>query len=492
MSFEPTAEQQDIYTAADNGLSIVVQARAGTGKTTTCVGVCERAAKRNKTGFYIVYNAKAKQDAEKKMPPNVTAKTGHGLAWGPMQKKLGLSFSEFKAKLDAPKTTRSELVKILGIATGMGDDDTYLAPNKLAGFVTETVRKFCESDSNIITERHVPKVAGTEDYLDEFRTSIVTWARRAWEDITNVPNNRIKFDHDHYLKMFALENPKLKGDFLILDEAQDANPVVVQIVNNQDHMQRIMVGDSCQSIYGWRGAVDALSNFKADKVLYLSKSFRFGPAVADEANKWLTLLGETVLLEGHEPVASVVEPFDVMPDGTAVLCRTNAEVMAQAMYAQEDGRKVAIVGGADALRRYAEAAIELMAGKGTWHPELLAFKTWAAVQQYCKDEPEEAGSLAVMVRMIDAYGPEAIIRMAMDCTTEDDADIILSTGHKAKGAEWANVRIGDDFTPVTKDGKLELPSREAMMLAYVAVTRAMKQLDNTGLAWVDQFLGMEA
>jgi len=487
MSFAPTPEQEAIYDAFEKGGSMVIQARAGTGKTTTLVGIGERT---DKHGYYIVYNAKAKKDADARFGKNVTVKTAHGLAYTPMMHKMGLTFPEMNALLNGPRVTRQDVCRILGIVNGFGDDETFLQPGKLAGFVMETVKNFCYSDANLVGNQHVPKVPGTEGYRDEFVTFCVAKARQAWESIAS-GNTRLKYEHDYYLKLFALDDPQLSGDFIMLDEAQDANPVIAQIVNNQTHMQRVMVGDNCQSIYGWRGAVDALSNFKADSTLYLSKSFRFGPAVADEANKWLTLLGETVLLEGHEPVGSVVEPFVDMPDGTAVLCRTNAEVMAQAMAGQEAGRKVAIVGGAAALMAYAEAARDLMAGKGTWHHELLAFKSWTAVQNYCKDEPEEAGSLAVMVRMIDTYGPDAIIAMAMRCTNEDEADLILSTAHKAKGAEWDNVLIGSDFEPKREKGAttISLPSRPDMMLAYVAVTRAKNQLDNSGLAWVDQFTG---
>jgi superfamily I DNA/RNA helicase len=494
MSFTPTTEQTAILDSFGAGESITIQARAGTGKTTTMVAVGNKALDLGKRGYYIVYNTKAKQDAEKKFPKNVTVKTAHGLAYTPIilskeQKATGLPLQK---RLNGPRVTRKDICNILSIHTGMGDQDTFLAATKLAGFVMETVRNFCYSDAQRINKYHVPFVIGTEDYRDEFVEFCVTKAREAWDDLTS-NRGRLKFEHDHYLKMFALGDPKLHGDFILLDEAQDANPVMAQIVNNQTHMQRIMVGDSCQSIYAWRGAVDALANFKSDRTLYLSKSFRFGPAVADEANKWLRLLGETVMVEGHEPINSVVEPFDTDPDGTAILCRTNAEVLAQAMQAQDDGRKVAIVGGAQALAAYAEAALDLMAGKGTWHHELLAFKTWQAVQQYCIDEREEAGSLAVMVKMIDSYGPHAILDMAARCGNEDDADVILSTAHKAKGAEWDNVRIGNDFVPTKRKGEDEAKiSRPDMMLAYVSVTRAKLHLDRTGLAWVDSYIGEEA
>ena len=501
MGFAPTPEQVKIRQAVRDGKSIVIIACAGAGKTSTMLGVGEDALEDHKTGTYIVYNRKAKDDAEKKFKAigdNIKVKTSHGLAFGPMMKRIFPgrkdAFQRMLEIVDRPKPTRKELVDILNINHGLGDQDTYLDPKKIAGFVTETLKNWCYSEDRTISKWHVPKVAGTEDYRDDFVDLCVTKAKLLW-DKTFEAGSRLKMDHDYYLKAFSLDNPKLYGDLIILDEAQDANPVMAQIVNNQTHMQRIMVGDPFQAIYGWRGAVDAMSNFQADERLYLSTSFRFGPAIADEANKWLTLLGAEVMVKGFDKLNTTVEPFDELPKGIAILCRTNAEVMMQALSAQQDGKKVGIVGGASALLAYAEAAVELQAGKGTWHHELMAFKDWAAVQKYCIEEKEEAGSLAVVVKIIDTYGTDTIIEMCKNCVDEFDADIdvIVSTAHKAKGAEWDYVKIGEDFKPTVKQGDDEAqgPSREAMMLAYVSVTRAKVQLDNFGLNWVDDLLGLE-
>ena len=494
MSFAPTPEQVEIRQAVRDGKSIVIVACAGAGKTTTMVGIGADALEDGKKGTYVVYNRKAKEDAVKRFKAignNVTVKTAHGLAFGPMMKKLGLSFTQMSEIVDRPKPTRKQLVELLNINHGLGDEDTFLNPEKIAGFVSQTVLHYTYSADQTISAKHVPFVAGTEDYRDDFVQLCVSKAQLLW-DKTFAPNSRLKMPHDYYLKMFSLDNPKLYGDFIILDEAQDANPVMAQIVNNQKHMQRIMVGDPFQAIYGWRGAVDALSNFKADEKLYLSTSFRFGPAIADEANKWLTLLGAEVMVKGFDKLNTTVEPIDELPKGVAILCRTNAEVMTQAMQAQAQGKRVAIVGGASALLAYAEAAVDLQAGKGTWHRELQAFKDWRAVQQYCIDEKEEAGSLAVMVKIIDTYGTDRIIEMCKNCVDESakDIDVIVSTAHKAKGAEWDYVIIGMDFQPSKKKSDEDdgMPSREAMMLAYVSVTRAKVQLDNSGLAWVDDLL----
>jgi superfamily I DNA/RNA helicase len=77
----------------------------------------------------------------------------------------------------------------------------------------------------------------------------------------------------------ALE-PDAPGDFILYDEAQDADPCVAGIVLAQRGKQLIAVGDESQAIYGWRGATDAMKNWPAAHRVALTQSFRFGPAVA--------------------------------------------------------------------------------------------------------------------------------------------------------------------------------------------------------------------
>ncbi|NIL64925.1 UvrD-helicase domain-containing protein [Salinispora arenicola] len=95
------------------------------------------------------------------------------------------------------------------------------------------------------------------------------------------------FTHDVYLKLYQLSRPRIPADYVLLDEAQDLSPVMASLFHFQTHAQRIMVGDSAQAIYGFRGAIDAMRKFTADQHLTLSQSFRFGPPIAREANKWL-------------------------------------------------------------------------------------------------------------------------------------------------------------------------------------------------------------
>jgi hypothetical protein len=80
-----------------------------------------------------------------------------------------------------------------------------------------------------------------------------------------------------------------------------------------------MVGDSAQAIYDWRGARDVMTGFDA-MPLTLTRSFRFGPLIAEEANRWPALADAPIRLTGTETIPAQVGDLD-RPN--AVLCRTN-------------------------------------------------------------------------------------------------------------------------------------------------------------------------
>ncbi len=98
-----------------------------------------------------------------------------------------------------------------------------------------------------------------------------------------------------------------------------------------------------------------------------------------------------------------------------------------------------------------------------------------------------------LVEVIDEHGVEVILEAVQRLHPEDDAEVVVSTAHKAKGREWATVRIADDFEPKpsteTDDDGNPLPQRLAIpeaRLAYVAVARARQHLDLGGLSWIKQ------
>lgn len=480
MSFTPTAEQEAALAAYRTGGSMVIEAGAGTGKTSTLKLLAKDDPKRK--GVYLAYNRAIAQDAKQDFPRSVQCATAHSFAF----REMGV---KYKHRLDSPRMTAKQAASVLGVtATFKFDgDQIVLGPNKLARMVLDTVQQFCYSADSDVLAKHVPFVPGLELYRDELAAFLVPYAKRAWADLSR-KDGRLKFQHDHYLKLWALDEPHFMCDYILLDEAQDANPVIAQVFEMQKHAQQIAVGDASQAIYGWRGAVDYMTTMQADHRLMLSQSFRFGEAVAVEANKWLQLLDAPLRLSGYEAIPSKVEILD---NPLAVLCRTNAECVGRCLEAQEAGKKVALVGGSDEIMRFADAAEDLMAGRSTTrHPDLAAFSNWLDVREYVAEG--SGADLKVFVNLIDDYGVEKVRQIATNCVDERYAELIVSTAHKSKGREWDTVQIASDFRePVPgEDGEDRQMARGEMMLAYVAVTRAKKVLDRSGLVWVDRLLGV--
>ena len=482
-SHRPTLEQEAAVAAFRSGDDLVLQAGAGTGKTTTLT-MLGKATRWQ--GRYLAFNKAIATEAERKFGGNVRCSTAHKLAF----KAVGHRFIE---RLNRPRMATAKLAQLLGITLEVTIGARKLRPVTLCSIARETVLHYCYSADDDLTRRHVrwQKGISTEHEHDQLIDLVLPIAERMWVDLQTPDRGKVPFKHDHYLKIWALSRPRIYGEFLLLDEAQDTNPVVEQVFLAQGkHAQLVMVGDSAQAIYGWRGARDVMTGFDGQQ-LALSHSFRFGPAIAGEANRWLTIANAPIRLTGSPRVSSVLRRLDGTPD--AILCRTNGGAIAEILTLLADGRKVALAGRAEQLRSLAEAAQKLQAGQRTDHRDLVLFSTWGEVQDYVEWDPDGRDLLS-FVDVIDEHGVDVVLATLNQLSAETDADVTVSTAHSAKGREWPRVRIATDFPEPTDPEETDptgnpLPGTiepEEARLAYVAVTRAQRQLDLGGLSWINQ------
>lgn len=477
---DPTGQQTAVIDAFRSGQDLVIEAGAGAGKTST-LRMCANADKRR--GAYIVFGRANAAEAKRKFPANVVAKTAHGFAFATLDPERRDRVFRSKGRVRG-----RQVAEILGIneAVSLANDLPLVTPRQLACLTIDTVRRYTHSADPEIDGHHVPRFRGLDkpSARAALATIVVPYARKAWDDLVSV-NGRLRFEPDHYLKMWSLTEPQFDADYVLLDEAQDADPAIAFVVNGQRNSQRIMVGDQCQSIFQWRGAINAMGSFAGQR-LPLSQSFRFGHAIADEANKWLDVLSSPLRLTGFDPIPSQIGRLTA---ADAILCRTNGQTIAEISDLVNHGHKVALAGGGGGLKSMAEAAADLQMGKGTDHPELYAFRTWDEVRAYVNEE-EDGADLRTFVSLVESLGADQVLGLVDSLVDERRADVVISTAHKAKGREWGTVRIANDFPPPKKsedDPDPEIPPTAAM-LAYVAVTRAQRVLDRGGLAWIDKWV----
>jgi hypothetical protein len=493
MTFSATPEQQNAIDIFKTGESMVIEAGAGTGKTATLLMLADEAKNR---GQYIAFNKAIVTEAKSKFPSNVKASTAHSLAF----QAVGKHFSK---RLNGPRMKSWRIAAVLGLkgidVIDAFDVEAHLSDGYLAGVVNRAIRNFCRTGDPEITVRHIERINGI-DAPDEdggrtwvknniVREHLLPVLQRAWDDLTDV-NGVLPYTHDHYLKLYQLSNPKLDTEFILFDEAQDANPVIDAIVRAQEHAQIVRVGDSQQSIYGFTGAVNALAKVDASiERAYLTQSFRFGPAIAARANEVLSLIDQQVdedvlRLTGLESIDSSIGPID---DPRAILTRTNAGAFTAMIEEQRRGRRPHLIGGGTEVASFARAAAELQSGERTYHPDLACFSGWDEVVEYVNHDSEGA-DLAMLVRLVEEFGTKTLIGALGNMPTEDKADVTISTAHKSKGREWSTVRLAEDFVRKVFDGEgneVDLPplppTVDDLRLLYVAVTRARLRLDDASI-----------
>ncbi len=465
--FQPTDEQVAILEAFRTGGDMVVEAGAGTGKTRSIQMLAE--SDPNVQVQFCAFNKSVIVDATERMPANTTCNTVHSLAF----RSAGTPFAR---RLNSARMPGRELARRLGV-TGLKIGEKWLSDAYLASLATRGAVRFCQTADPEPAEHHIPYVDGIDEpengkrgwrHNRQLRAYLVPFMAKVWEDATN-PGGELPYRHDFYVKLAQLRGMHIAADVVMVDEAQDISPVFAAIVEQQRaHAQIVAIGDGNQAIYGFTGALDYLQQLDAQHRLALSQSFRFGPAIADLANELLAELPTELRLRGLASIPSRIAAVDA-PD--ACLYRTNAGAVGELIRLMEAGVSAHLVGGANDVVSFARAAADLIDGRRTSHQELACFESWFEVQDYVKSDAM-GDEIKLLVGLIDRFGPAMIINALERMPGEKVAKVVLSTGHKSKGRQWPQVRLGGDFPD-----DLALMADEEIRLMYVAVTRAQLVLD---------------
>lgn len=485
MSFKATEEQLAAVELSKITRVLKLEAGAGCTKTTTLSLV----AKANPVpSLYMAFNKALADEAKDKFPNWVTCKTTHSVAYAAFGAQLQNKLKRPDGPYQNVCGTGSEIARYYKIRgeSFCGDKDKMVTAAGIGVAIKETLARFESSADELLHRKHV-SYNPVKHYLEDltfnrenWATTVISYAAMLWKERIDT-RSRIMATHDTYLKLYQLSKPDL-GQYvkLYLDEMQDSTDCVIDIIKRQKSCQIVLVGDDAQAIYGWRGAVSAMDKFECETA-QLTKSFRFGPAIASEARMVLSLKERGGLdLQGWEGAKS--EVLDYLPEERegevrCILYRTNSALIADGVEYILAGKKVALEMDTKDYMAVMRSVIALKFNdmKNVKHEEVVPYPSWRHLMEEL--EHLSGGDLPRIAKLVAENQHERVVQALEDYQKPRNPDLILTTAHKSKGREFEIVVLASDFPGVfDKDGEwVGLEDAEANLL-YVALTRAKSLL----------------
>jgi len=466
-----TEEQTAIFDCIENTENhLIINAGAGTGKTTTIVEAANRI--NGQKAAFLAFNKSIATELAERLPTGVEAKTFH--AFG------------FAAIRAAGVKTRVNNFKLNNIIKELLGADYHIAPlKKLVSLVKGSL--ISPTDRNAI-------LGLIDEYNINFNSdreeNIAIQSIPAILTLCKTQTQHIDFDDMIWLPIVN-GYPFPKYDVLFVDEAQDFNEVQREMISLCVNGGRcIIVGDKNQAIYGFRGADSNSIEMFRQRLLKtqreisefpLSITWRCPKSVVKEANRYVAEFNAPDFAE--EGAVIVDAPFNPQRNDM-ILCRYNAPLVS-AFYDLISQGKSAYVLGRDMTKGLITAVQKITKNNqmGVEEFEQLFQKDFAYNYQRLLNQNKENQAMAledkrdcIMIFVKKATTVGGIIEeIKRVFDGNDEGEIMLSTVHKAKGLEADNVYI-----LATERMPHPYGNKEENNICYVAITRAKKNLFYVG------------
>lgn len=454
-----TNEQLEIVKCCEilqKGQKLKINAFAGTGKTTTLTAITNHLP--HKTFLYLAFNNSIVKEAQKKFNKNVTIATTHSLAMKYIF-SLNKKNEELKYKLKSDgKYTKHELTEILDVNEDIAHDIL-----KIMSVYSNSIYKNINECVYEVELKNPMSFSHAERFYQMMR------------------NKEIKITHDFYLKEFFLigDLSQYKYDFILLDEGQDTNSLVLDIFNRLTGA-KIIVGDTHQTIYQFRGSVNAME-MRADYTYYLSTTFRCVSSVVADANYILQYFK-------NEKVPLVSKATKKEIENCAYISRTNAQLI----FLISKFDNFCLYKDADELFNPA-IQIHYFLNKqfdsiGKNFAFLKKMKKKVELVDYI--EKYDDVELSSALRIAELFkGYLFVLRKKAKEKHSKKSKNIFITAHKSKGLEFDSVVLEKDFPNL-----LLIQSKNKLIeesnLLYVAITRAKYKISYKGESLNELFSNM--
>ncbi len=445
----------------------VVKAVAGSGKTTTIVEALSHIPAGCRT-LFVAFNKAIAEELKKRAPRGVEVSTLHSYGLKTITRSLG------RLRIDAHR------VDDMARAMHGNDSKTWDLRRDLAKTVSLAKGALAADETEIDA---IIDAFGIESAKNGARPEFIQDVLKLLLQCTEVSEDgRIDFDDMIWLPI-VLNLSQSQFDRVFVDETQDLNPAQIEMTMRavKTDGRICAVGDPRQAIYRFRGAdsaaVDNVVSRLQATVLPLSVCYRCCKTVIRTAQEvvpeieWAPDAEDGIVSDSS---VSELKSRDGAQPGDFVLSRTNAPLISLCLYFLKEGRPATIQGrdigaslAAFVKKSAARSVTELCVYVEEWRDmECERLSKKHRDTQAVEDRTDCILALSEGARTV----ADVINRIeSLFADKDDQARIVLSTTHKAKGMERDRVWM-------LQSTYRRRPEVEEDNLYYVAVTRARKIL----------------
>lgn len=467
------------FIADPNGGNAIVEAVAGSGKSTTIIAGMKKA---KGSSVILVFN---KSIADELKGKGVNARTFHSLVFGavmqaknqrnPDTNKLR-DLCRSKLSFEENKLYGTFAQKMVGLARNMG----------IGCLLPDTVEEWVAiADHHDLEPEHEEA-----DFGEGIEVS-----RRLLDLCINDP--RVDFDDMLY---FAVRDQIVlpKFDFVFLDEAQDTNPIQRAIVRKvmKPTSRLVAVGDPAQAIYGFRGAssdaLEAIAREFKCITLPLSITYRCPTSVVSYAQQWVShIQARDNAPEGKVTHLNTKWEPSIFQDQDLVVCRKTAPLITLAFKLIRANVPVMVMG-----REIGQGLKSLVKKMNALSIDQLQEKLEAFLEREVAKlrEKEDEAKIEAITDKVDSLlyliqglkeGRRTIpdLEAGIDYLfANKDRAVIFATIHKSKGLEANRVFWLARSECPSKWARQDWQKQQEDNLCYVAATRAKEELFTMELA----------
>ena len=396
--------------------------------------------------------------------------------------------------------------KYIVVAAGPGSGKTKVLVHKLASLLLlEDVKHeqllmltFSRAAATEFKKRLIELVGNAAHYVDiktfhSYSFDLIG-KQGSLDDVKDVVRLAAEMIENH-----EVEPSKIAKSVLVIDEAQDMGEddfrLVHALMQQNEEMRVIAVGDDDQNIYAFRGSnskymLALVQNYGA-KLYEMIDNYRSSKSVVDCANRYVQRIPGRMK---RTPIQSVsgkngrvltLKSFadaEINTHGkTAILTRTNEEVMQVAYELKERGLNATIAQSMGGFRFGNLAEVRFFLKQLSNLGEVsIPKEIWYDAKRHTLEVYSSSSCLNIMKHFFEDFESthnqyyrsdlnEYVFESNIeDFVAADDKSVFVSTIHKAKGREFDNVYLLS-LIPDERDV-------DEMRSYYVGLTRAKQNL----------------